>query len=387
MLKRAQSARVVTTKYITEDEKKQNVNLPDMVLSEFIQVMDIVYGKYTNKQWKPKGFKKGQPRYLWTDAFGVINYLTLYVSTDNEQYLDQAKLLVQDVHDILGHTRDGNKRIGNATDDHPTLNGLRIGKLNNESNAMDGDGQYFHYLTKWMFALNRLSVISDEPSFNQWAVEMAQGIFPKFVNKNKQRMYWKMSIDLNTILVGSEGNLDPLSGYVTYKLLQETNANDANVLSEEIKTFKQMVDRKMPYFNSTDTLGLGGACWLAHFFLEKEPWAAQLALKSLNNLNQLNGRGKFQRSAYSRLAFREFGAVLGTRCLYSHSDKLKRIKHLSESWNDDVGPKLLKFWKKKGIYQRDKDITPQMYCSSLIPGVWCMNWQKCVKNDSIVSQK
>eukprot|EP01084_Bolivina_argentea_P003326 6241_1 len=372
-LKRAVTAKNVLTKGNLSLKPNKQFDAEalddDAVLSEFIHVMDTIYGKYT-KQWKPKPYEKKKPRYLWTDAFGVVNYLTLYVYTKDETYLTQAQTLVSTVHDTLGYTRDGQKRLGHATDEHPTLCGLRIGKLGDESSSMDGDGQYFHYLTKWMFALNRLTVITEQDTYNTWAIEMAKHVFERFVNVKKGRMCWKMNIGLDRILVPSEGNLDPYDGYVTYRLLQET-ANDANVLSEEIKVFKGMVDRKVSYYNSNDTLDLGEACWLAHWFVDSEEWAARMAVKSMNNLNGLKESGEFKRSAYFRLAFREFGTAIGTQALYCNSDSLKRIKYLSEPWHNEIVPELLSFWKKKGIYARDRDITPIMYCSSLIPGVWC----------------
>lgn len=37
----------------------------------------------------------------------------------------------------------------------------------------DGDGQYAHYNTKWMFALNRLAIVTGEARFNEWAIELA----------------------------------------------------------------------------------------------------------------------------------------------------------------------------------------------------------------------
>lgn len=235
--------------------------------------MDTVYGPNDSGQWTPKAFSKQQPRYLWTDAFGLVNYLTLYVQTQNTQYLNQAMILMSDVHNTLGRTRDGKQRLGNSSIDHPIKNGLRIGKTENESASMDGDGQYFHYNTKWMFALNRLSFICKDPKYNQWAMEMAKCIFPKFVHWGKMpRMCWKMSIDLSETLVPSEGNLDPLDGYVTYKLLQEVAValDDTNRvdLSKEIAIFKQMVDAKVPLYDSHDALDLGEACWLSHWYLQ-----------------------------------------------------------------------------------------------------------------------
>lgn len=38
----------------------------------------------------------------------------------------------------------------------------------------DGDGQYFHYLTKWMYALSRMSLVKNEPQYNMWAVDLAK---------------------------------------------------------------------------------------------------------------------------------------------------------------------------------------------------------------------
>lgn len=55
--------------------------------------------------------------------------------------------MVKDVHDVLGKSREGTARLGAATDEHPTLGGMRIGKSDPEGTS-DGDGQYFHYLTK-----------------------------------------------------------------------------------------------------------------------------------------------------------------------------------------------------------------------------------------------
>lgn len=105
-----------------------------------------------------------QSRYLWTDAFGVCNFITLARETGDGRYLDQADALIHDVHETLGRERDGKKRLPHATDAEPLkgmhlslslitshcmyiTGGLRIGKVHAEGHP-DGDGQYFHYLTK-----------------------------------------------------------------------------------------------------------------------------------------------------------------------------------------------------------------------------------------------
>ena len=137
-------------------------NRMDDRITLFRQTMDGVYGAVTNdRDYQPAPFH-GKSRYLWTDAYGVCNYLTLYRETGETPFLIQAQKLVAAVHESLGKTRDGRKRLGTATEAHPLDGGLRIGKSEDEDPGMSGDGQYFHYLTKWMFALNRMTEVRSE---------------------------------------------------------------------------------------------------------------------------------------------------------------------------------------------------------------------------------
>ena len=112
-------------------------------------------------------------RYLWTDAFAVCNYLELYHHSGEQRFLELALKLIDQVHQILGKHRRYSGQSGWLSDldeeqaqQHPMMGGLRIGKKMNErqpgepadeSLEWDQDGQYFHYLTKWMHALNRVS--------------------------------------------------------------------------------------------------------------------------------------------------------------------------------------------------------------------------------------
>ena len=107
--------------------------------------------------------KAEQRRYLWTDAFAVCNYLTLYVQSGEYEYRDMAVGLVDQVHGVLGRHRPDDPRRGwlSGLDEeqgklHPTKAGLRIGKKLNErlpSDAHDErlewnrDGQYFRGYT------------------------------------------------------------------------------------------------------------------------------------------------------------------------------------------------------------------------------------------------
>ncbi|POR39213.1 Vacuolar amino acid transporter 3, partial [Tolypocladium paradoxum] len=94
-------------------------------LRRFNEAMSVVYGPLDHltddeaATWIPPdkpGAGGHRGRYLWTDAFGVVNFLTLFRETSSPKYLVLAKRLVAAVHDVLGRTRDGSARLPGATD-------------------------------------------------------------------------------------------------------------------------------------------------------------------------------------------------------------------------------------------------------------------------------
>ena len=210
------------------------ISSPSPRLDRFQQAMESIYGNFSlieePKNWTPplrSGGHRG--RYLWTDAFGVINLLTMHKeyqragesTLNDDRYLLLARRLIETVHDVLGRTRDGMSQLPGATEANPLGGGLRIGKT--DEYGPDCDGQYHHYLTIWMFALNRMAKASGDISYNRQAVELARAIHPHFFvdrSAKRPRMIWKMSMDLSKALVSSEGNLDPIDGYVVVRLLQ-----------------------------------------------------------------------------------------------------------------------------------------------------------------------
>ena len=183
-------------------------------------------------------------RYLWTDAFAVCNFLGLYQETGGKEFEDLALQLVDQAQSVLGRHRHDDHRTcwisGLDEEDgrlHPTKGGLRIGKQLKERRPSDPlderlewdqDGQYYHYLTKWMHALNGVTRVTGDFTYNRWAIELARTAHTKFVHalssSRRKRMYWKMSIDLSYPLVPSMGLHDPLDGLVTYSQLQATAA-------------------------------------------------------------------------------------------------------------------------------------------------------------------
>ncbi len=63
-----------------------------------------------------------------------------------------------------------------------------------------------------MHALSRLSRVTGEKIYNQWAIELAQTAHVRFTYisppDGRKRMYWKMSIDLSRPLVTAMGQHD-----------------------------------------------------------------------------------------------------------------------------------------------------------------------------------
>ena len=130
-------------------------------------------------------------RYLWTDAFAVCNFIGLARETGEQRYAQLALELIEQVHHVLGTYRSDDSRTGwisgldeRDAEAHPTLGGLRIGKPLPERGALDPfderlewqrDGQYFHYSTKWMHALNQTARWTGQPRYNSWAREPRRG--------------------------------------------------------------------------------------------------------------------------------------------------------------------------------------------------------------------
>ncbi len=219
-------------------------------------------------------------RYLWTDAFAVCNFLELYRQTGDEHCKQLALRLVDQVHHALGRHRGDDPRTGwlSGLDEqegalHPTRGGLRIGKEMNErrrdepydeQEEWDRDGQYYHYLTKWMHALDCVSRVTGDPAYCRWAIELAKTAHAAFtytpVSGRAKRMYWKMSIDLSYPLVGSMGQHDPLDGFITYLQLQAIAAK-ASGKSREFDLSAEIADMavlcKGKRWETDDPLGIG----------------------------------------------------------------------------------------------------------------------------------
>ena len=150
-------------------------------------------------------------------------------------------------------------RIGKQLDER------RRGEPPNERLEWERDGQYYHYLTKWMHALNCVGRVTGDPAYNRWAMELAQTAHAGFTyvhpGDGRKRMYWKMSIDLGYPLVLAMGQHDPLDGLVTYSELQalatgEFGESSWPDLSTDIGDMADICREEK--WSTDDPLGIGG---------------------------------------------------------------------------------------------------------------------------------
>ncbi len=285
-----------------------------------------------------------QRRYLWTDAFAVQNFLAL----GQRELADE---LVGRVHHVLGRHRDDDGRRGWISglsdvegEAHPTLGGLRIGKPLPERAEgeridqrieWDRDGQYFHYLTKWMQALVAAGHVA-------WARELAETAYRRFVHGS--RMYWKMSIDLSRPQVASMGQHDPLDGYLTALELG---------LPDLAGDYRRMIDPEG--LATDDPLGLGGllvdAARLTALDRDRALQAAIVRAGALGLARYIRGPD-LRMPAERRLAFREIGLAIGL----PREDRLRA--QLVAFWTDPAH-------RRTHTYREHEDINDVMLATAL----------------------
>jgi len=354
-------------------------------------------------------------RYLWTDAFAVCNYLELYRQTREQSFLQLALKLIDQVHRILGRHRKDSVHSGwlSGLDDerarqHPTRGGLRIGKrLNerlpgeavNESLEWEQDGQYFHYLTKWMHALNCVSRDTGKGIFNQWALELARVAHAAFTytpsTGGTKRMYWKMSVDLSRPLVDSMGQHDPLDGLITYQQLEVTAKQFPETSSE--LSLKIEIDEMVAMcadhsWATEDALGIGGLLSDAYklfqlidiHHLHETARLEALLLDIEHSLRVFITHQQLNLPAEYRLAFRELGLAIGLhtisrmqKLIEQHPEHFANAKQLTHLLTNLARfhriHKLIEyFWLESGHqsvenWKKHADINNVMLATSLAP--------------------
>jgi hypothetical protein len=335
-------------------------------------------------------------RYLWTDAFAVCNFLAL---GDREH----AEALVRQVHHILGRHRPDDARTGwisglseDEGERHPTRGGLRIGKPLNERGLhepshpqleWEQDGQYFHYLTKWMHALSRMSRESGDTRYWRWAAELGDAAQRAFSFESwpggPRQLAWKMSIDLSRRLVPSTGQHDAVDGLVTLLELQATAPDGDGVdLGPAISDLSAMCESAR--WTTQDALGIGGllddSIRLAELVfqhgVDRRELLHRILVATAQSLAAFDD-SSLTRPAGRRLAFRELGLAIGLNGLERLQTLLQRDRELDELAEflgnfRDWGGQIRAFWsdeshRNNAMWNDHRDINAVMLATSLVP--------------------
>ena len=354
--------------------------------------------------------QKERRRYLWTDAFAVCNFIELFERTGNEFYRQCATDLIDQVHHVLGRYRADDHRDGwisgldeEAGKRHPTMGGLRIGKPLRERNAgefvderleWDRDGQYFHYLTKWMHALCRVAVITGHRAHAKEALELAKVAFQGFARKSTSGdvigIYWKMSTDLSRPLTFAMGLHDALDGFVTFREVQrvilKTHAKTDGALTAAITSISHLCRSRD--WSTSDPLGIGGLLFDACRLTQLPQWHDDDGLlEEIENAYD-NGVRAFVasqlliRPASQRLAFRELGLAIGLKAIPIILDPTKhamksdgRFPKRSHFQYQSLADEIIRAWlpctqSPDELWQAHEDINDVMLATALIPNTF-----------------
>lgn len=342
-------------------------------------------------------------RYLWTDAFAAGNFQYLAEAGAGARFDTLAQRTIGQVHELLGHFRADDTRsgwlrgpCGQADGEHPTRAGLRIGKSLPERTAEEAfderlewerDGQYFHYLTRWMRALERLDRRRGEPHLARWARELADTAHRAFTHAaggGRKRMYWKMSTDLSRPLVASMGQHDPLDALVTTLALRTDATPELDVA---IADYHAMVQDSP--LATADPLGLGSLLMDALRLEEllqaghggHGPLLERLLESAAASLPHLSLQ--LEAPAGLRLGFRELGLAIGLGGLTRLATHLAEWPHAESRRMQPMLKALLAylplrqaiqaFWldpdhRRSASWSGHRDINEVMLATSLLAG-------------------
>lgn len=349
-----------------------------------------------------------QQRYLWTDAFAVCNFLELFVRIGDQLYRRHATDLIDRVHRVLGRYRADDDRHGwisgsdeEAGSRHPTRGGLRIGKPLPERRAgdpfderleWDRDGQYFHYLTKWMHALCRAAIITGHSAYAQEALELAAVAFSGFARKSASGevmgIYWKMSTDLSRPLIFATGLHDALDGLIAFREVRhviskiQLKSGDSD-LTGAITSLSNLC--RDSDWGTDDPLGIGGllfdACRLSR--LPRQHGDDRLLDGIMrgceDGVNALLASQVLTRPDSQRLAFRELGLAIGLQALPTILEASEEITALLSNrrllqWRplaeEIVGAWLSRAQSNDQMWHAHQDINDVMLATALVPNTF-----------------
>lgn len=259
----------------------------------------------------------GDRRYLWTDAFAVLALATIADNLDGAppgsplgepaRFRCAAGALVNAVHAGLGAPRSPAAADAMRADPRsPTGHvGLRIGKVSSAPRTDVGmalDGQYFHYLDKWLLALVRAGRADD-------AAAIAKAAFPPFFDAGPHGdgrgggVRWKLSADASAPLglAHARATDDTLGARIVLGLVEHHRSRAAPSLRAELALLDAALRGYVPRATD-DPLGWGLQAFFDGF-VRGQPRARALAALAPRALD----------ARHFALPFRLYGALLGAR--------------------------------------------------------------------------
>eukprot|EP00923_Selenidium_pygospionis_P013090 GHVN01022611.1.p1 GENE.GHVN01022611.1~~GHVN01022611.1.p1 ORF type:complete len:463 (+),score=79.89 GHVN01022611.1:151-1389(+) len=378
----------------------------------------------------PPDENKQRVRYLWTDAWAVINCVGLSrmarhygENKSSDKMLRLGASTIAKTQQVLGSHRraqfpnDSDNRSGPLTN-----GGMRIGKAYSEDLKVDPhddpfsydrDGQYFHYLTKWLNALCLFADETNDASLAELAVRTANQILPSFhhvTRDGSNMLYWKMSIDLTHPTVRSMGAHDAVDGLIAYLQVKATadrfqldghlTATDhltaTGHLSQHINLLSKVIDDQNVLCRSprgSDSLEAGGllinavhlsAMMRCDSSLDQGDLLVRLLRHSLPIVKGCH-REMCERpiGLQRRLPFRDFGLSTGLKgvvALHENENNSLNMKKSGQVWQlvDEIlaaGVPVLKemeSWNMSHLqtlasWRDHEQITNVMYASHLCP--------------------
>eukprot|EP00808_Paulinella_micropora_P016140 g53992.t1 len=305
-----------------------------------IKRMEQMYGKPDSESFPKTNLEAGvsqvpnQRRYLWTESFGVLNYVTLAVRAEGDEksrktFLDAAKTLIHTTHRVLGNPPspeipmmkwEGStekKKLGSGT--LSDWKGLRIGKERARKISdpgMEFDGMYWHYLDKWLYALVRFSQVSGDPKYVADAALLIKQIHPHFLVRKQGRPYalhWKTNTDLSPIPgLDPHPSSDALGACIVYNLVdtyvKETQmAKELDISKErnEVCEAANAFVHEVGFYPTMDPLGFGLQWW-------ESQWLTGSKVEK-HKQNMLRYRSQAMSMTYLSLPFRLYGALFGSK--------------------------------------------------------------------------
>jgi hypothetical protein len=256
-----------------------------------------------------------QRRYLWTDAFEVLSFISIaecFQKERNKQeaevYQQAAEKLIATVHRCLGAPRSSKPEHAMQTDPNsPTGHvGFRIGKTSSQKitdYGMRYDGQYWHYVDKWLLALARAGHIED-------GIRIAKSCFPYFSDAGpdgtgmRGGIRWKLSVDATPpeSLQRAHASDDTLTALIVFSILEAHRpTSSCPSLAEEISLLQTALQGYRPRVTD-DPLGWGLEA-LFDQYIEGQP--RQASLHSIHS--------EALHPSHLSLPFRLYGAMIGAR--------------------------------------------------------------------------